>query len=142
MVSVYDHFVKYRSFTIADIAYVAAERKAQSKLHDDLKTQQKQVAKTGDYEAARAISDEAKEALKRYRAACLVLGYCMGNPPGDSPYIPMVRWSIDLVEELDALLYYLELHHAWEPEDALQELDYAVQGMLARFNSHVAKLLE
>jgi len=54
----------------------------------------------------------------------------------------MVRWSIDLAEELDSLLYYLELHHSYEPEDALSDLDFAIKGMLDRFNSNVDRMLE
>jgi hypothetical protein len=69
-------------------------RKAAAARRDDMLSCQKEFGK--DREFAKFFKNEASDALKEYRAACLILGLVACEPPGDSHYVELKNWPIDL----------------------------------------------
>jgi hypothetical protein len=74
-----------------DIAYFDAQRRECAAFHDEMKAAQKSAGRDG-----RFFKEAASDAMKHYRAACLWLGLVAGNGPGDSPYVPVSKWRIEL----------------------------------------------
>lgn len=58
--------------------------------------EQKTAGAARNADAARWWKDVAGDSLKRYRAACLMLGTCWCEPPGDSPFREPEDWPIEL----------------------------------------------
>lgn len=61
-------------------------------------------------EIARYFRECAKEAMKSYRAACLLLGYFMADPPGDCHHRPTTLWPEELSPYLDQVLGWADIN--------------------------------
>ena len=64
---------------------------------------QKQCSKD-DRDGARFFKAEATDALKEYRAACLMLPLFQANPPGDALFDPVWNWPIELAPWVDRVI--------------------------------------
>jgi hypothetical protein len=64
-----------------------------------------------DREAARFFKMEATDALKEYRAACLMLGHLQCEPPGDSKYVAMKDWPVELAPWINRVARRAECEH-------------------------------
>lgn len=80
-----------------DPDYVDAKRKAALQHRDEMLAFQKAAAKAGDRDAARFFKEEASDAMRQYRGACLVLGHLLCDPPGDSPFRRTDEWPLEIV---------------------------------------------
>lgn len=83
---------------------VDAIRRAASARRDEFVALQKALGSAGDRDGARFAKDEAGDALKEYRAACLILGTLACDPPGDSKCRPEWEWPVELAPWLDRVV--------------------------------------
>jgi hypothetical protein len=84
---------------------LAAARKAEIVLRDEMLAFQKEAGKNGDRAGAKFFKDEASEYMKRYRAACLLVPhYVAGDYPGDCKYVDAYNWPPDLFGALNAVI--------------------------------------
>lgn len=74
------HFSGWDTPTEENAKYLLKERKEYQQLHESLISEQK---KTKDREHAKFLKEEAREALKMYRAACLLIPWYTNDYPGD-----------------------------------------------------------
>ena len=73
-------------FIGADVAdEVNATRIYYARHRDEMLAFQKECGAHGDKEGAKFFKDEARDALRHYRAACLLLPWVSGDLPGDCP---------------------------------------------------------
>ena len=70
---------------------------------------QKLCAKDKDIEGAKFFKEEAADARKEYRAACLILPH-YGLSRGDCPYIEQHLWPVELAPWLDRVILALEFN--------------------------------
>lgn len=96
---------KYMNF---DAGKVETSRKSAVARRDHYIALQKEFGADRDRESARWAKDEATDALKEYRAACLILGHLLCEPPGDSPFAPEWEWPVELAPWLDRVLRFSE----------------------------------
>jgi hypothetical protein len=98
----FSHAVRWNAFTslyfVLDAEVIDERRKEWAKRCDEAKTFQKEFGKQRDAENARFFKQEANEAMKHYRGCCLVLGHLLNNPPGDSPFIRVEQWPLELCD--------------------------------------------
>mgnify|MGYP000523576400 FL=1 len=79
-------------------------RRAAVSRRDEFVSMQKDFGLARDRESARWAKDEATDALKEYRASCLVLGHLLCEPPGDSQFKPEWEWPVELAPWIDRVL--------------------------------------
>lgn len=84
---------------------VGAVRKARAADRDDFLALQKACGARGDRDGARFFKEAAGDALKEYRAACLVLPLLEANPPGDCPCRPEWEWPVELAPWVDRIIW-------------------------------------
>lgn len=92
---------KYVSF---DLTKVDAMRRSAIVRRDEWLALQKEFSAKRDVEAAKFCKAEATDALKEYRAACLVLGLLLCEPPGDCPERQEWDWPVELASWLDRVV--------------------------------------
>lgn len=80
-------------------------RRAKQRDHEEFRALQKFCSSSGDRDGARFFREEAADALKEYRAACLVLPYTMAEPPGDCPVVPEWDWPVELAPWIDRIVW-------------------------------------
>lgn len=80
-----------------------AIRKEQIALRDECLALQKKYGKD-DRELAKYYSNEAREALKVYRAVCMLIPYWVANPSKDCPVVHRLDWPIELSEQFTYVL--------------------------------------
>lgn len=85
-------------------------RRASINRRDEMMAFQKQ--NSTDREAARFFKDEARDALKDYRAACLVLPYYTSDVPGDCPVVAVSKWPVELEHHIRRVFYLVALKMA------------------------------
>lgn len=79
------------------IAYLVQERKQAIVNRETWLVIQKEAGKEGNRELAKFCKEEAAEALKWYRAACLLIGWVGHTPlPGDCPTRDPYEWPPEL----------------------------------------------
>lgn len=71
---------------------------------DEFVLMQKEFASAGDRTSAKWAKDEASDALKEYRASCLVLGHLVCDPPGDSRFKAEWEWPVELAPWIDRVV--------------------------------------
>lgn len=93
------------------IEFLKKERLDAIKTRDEFLIIQKQCAKQKDYESAKLLSSFSKDQMRRYRAACLCLGWATGGVGvgADCTVNTPAYWSVDLVDELDYMWNYATL---------------------------------
>lgn len=79
-------------------------RKAAQARRDEMLTFQKECGSRRDAEGAKFFKLEAADALKEYRAACLLLPLFMCEPPKDCPYREEYEWPIELASWVDRVI--------------------------------------
>jgi len=82
-------------------------RKAAVARRDEMLAFQKACGEARDREGAKFFKEEAADALKEYRAACLLLPLFMCEPPGDCPYKEEYEWPIEIAPWIDRVASYL-----------------------------------
>ena len=95
-------------FITLDADAVDAMRHGAILRRDEYIARQKEFGAMRDRESAKWAKDEATDALKEYRAACLILGNLLCDPPGDSLWKPEWEWSLDLAPWLDRVIRHCE----------------------------------
>lgn len=95
-------------FMRIDAARVDTMRRAAVARRDEYVAMQKEFGAATDRDSARWAKDEATDALKEYRAACLILGWVVSDPPGDSKLRPQWEWPVELAPWLDRVLRVCE----------------------------------
>lgn len=80
-------------------------RVAATRLRDDMLAYQKQCSANKDREGARFFKEEAADAMKMYRAACLLLPFYAREPRGDCP----LRDLYEIGPEMFFHLTFLEM---------------------------------
>jgi hypothetical protein len=97
---------KYRlpKFMSFDTGRIDAMRRAAIVRRDEWLAMQKEFGAARDADGARFCKGEATDALKEYRAACLMLGFLVVDPPGDSPYRPEWEWPVELAPWIDRVV--------------------------------------
>lgn len=103
-VATYWHALYHWDFREEWIGAVKVMRAEARQHHEAMKGEQKLAQQMRDFEMARWWSDCSKDVLRLYRATCLVLGYMSGGLGGDTPYVPMREWPVELGEELDSVI--------------------------------------
>lgn len=83
---------------------VDAMRRSAVARRDEYVALQKEFGLARDRDGAKWAKDEATDALKEYRAACLVLGTLLCHPPGDSLYRPEWEWPVELAPWLNRVI--------------------------------------
>jgi hypothetical protein len=76
-------------------AELNAARKSWAQHRDEMLIFQKECGQRKNIEGAKFFKDAASDALKHYRGACLVLGWC-GLDLGDCPTVPLTQWPIEI----------------------------------------------
>lgn len=84
---------------------IDVERKAAAARRDEMLTLQRQCGAAKDTAGARFFKDEATDALKEYRAACLLLPLWKCETPGDSQFKPVWEWPIELAPWIDRVVH-------------------------------------
>jgi len=92
----------------AQVAAVDRMRRESAAHRDQMLAFQKQLS--SDHEAARFFKQEARSALKLYRAACLLLGWIATEPPGDCPFVKPKDWPIELCDAVQSACGRAWLH--------------------------------
>lgn len=102
-----DPVTKYRlpyNFIGDEAASRVAEHRAFWARHrDEMIGYQKACAASGDRDGARFFKDEAREALKHYRAACLLLPWVAAEYPGDCKLDEPYSFPEELFAVLDTV---------------------------------------
>ena len=80
-------------------------RKTAAARRDLMIAYQKDCAKAKDIEGAKFFKEESADALKEYRAACLMLPLFDANPPGDCQYKPVWEWPVELAPWVDRVVH-------------------------------------
>lgn len=89
-----------------DAGKVDEMRRAAIIRRDECVAMQKECGAERDASGAKFFKGEATDALKEYRAACLVLGYLVGGPPpGDAPFKRVDEWPVELAPWIDRVLW-------------------------------------
>lgn len=91
-------------FLPLDADKVDAIRRGAVLRRDEYVALQKELGSARDREGARWAKDEATDALKEYRSACLVLGMLICDPPGDSLFKPEWEWPVELAPWIDRVI--------------------------------------
>lgn len=91
-------------WTAVGEAYLRRVRRDAAVLREELLATAKAIGGS-DRASARSISDLAKKQMRRYRSACLCLGWFAPSSdlPGDCRPQPPSTWQVDLADELDFL---------------------------------------
>lgn len=87
---------------------VDEQRRAAISRRDHYVAIQKEFGSAQDRDTARWAKDEAGDALKEYRACCLLLGHLLCDPPGDSKFVPEWEWPVELAPWLDRVIRVAE----------------------------------
>lgn len=88
---------------IGEMLDVARREKAADR--DHFLALQKEAGAARDRDMARFWKEEAADALKEYRALCLVIPYYVAQPPGDCPYRPEWEWPTELAPWIDRVIW-------------------------------------
>ena len=80
-----------------DAEVVDQRRKDALQRREQMLAFQKAAGAAGDRDTARFFKEEAAEAMKDYRGACLVLGY-LRTDLGDCPFRYHADWTLEIVD--------------------------------------------
>lgn len=98
--------VKLPSWLSLDADKVERMRRRSIARRDEMIALQKEFGP--DRDAAKFFKGEATDALKEYRAACLVLGMLVSVPPNDGAYQPEWNWPVELAPWIDRVIWASE----------------------------------
>lgn len=98
-------------------AAISYGRQADRMLRDERRARQQDreqflewAKASADRQDARLFGGSAKDQMRQYRAACLLLGWYGIDPlPGDCPASPPSTWPIEIATECDMLFRRLSL---------------------------------
>lgn len=79
-------------------------RKAAVVRRDEMLAFQKACGASKDVEGAKFFKGEAADALKEYRAACLILPWLMAEAPKDCPVRESYEWPVELAPWCDRII--------------------------------------
>ena len=77
---------------------------------DEMLAMQKEFGAAGRRDDAKWAKTEATDALKEYRAACLIMPLFCCEPPKDCPYREEWEWPVELAPWLDFVVREIECH--------------------------------
>lgn len=98
---------RYLSDGVASVEAIDLARKGAVSRRDEMLAFQKMCGEARDREGAKFFKEEAADALKEYRAACLLLPLFMSDPPGDCPYKEEYEWPVEIAPWIDRVIGYL-----------------------------------
>lgn len=90
-------YVRQLFYFCADDETIDRRRKEALQRREQTLALQKTAGKAGDRETAKFFKDEASDAMKDYRGACLVLGY-LRTDLGDCPFRYHTDWPLEIVD--------------------------------------------
>lgn len=86
-----------------------ALRKNANQHREEMLTYQKACGKRGDRDGAKFFKGEASEAMKTYRAACLLIPHFSSEYSGDCKLMDAWDWPPDLFDHIDRVMANAEL---------------------------------
>jgi hypothetical protein len=90
-------YVRRLFYFCADDETLDQRRKEALQRREQMLSFQKSAGQAGDRDMARFFKDEAAEAMKDYRGACLVLGH-LRTDLGDCPFRYHTDWPLEIVD--------------------------------------------
>jgi hypothetical protein len=90
-------YVRQLFYFCTDDETIDRRRKEALKHRELMLAFQKEAGKAGDRETAKFFKEEAAEAMKDYRGACLVLGH-LRTDLGDCPFRYHTDWPLELID--------------------------------------------